>query len=1234
MSGGGALLPPVVVRLLGDMTQLRGTLAQARAQVDGTASGFKKAGATAYAGLAQMGRSVSLIGAGAAAASVKMAGDFQAETMVLHTAAGESLKSLQTVRKGILDIASGTGTSWQNLTDGMYQVEKAGYRGAEGLKVLKAAAQGAREENARLDTVTNAMTSVMASYHLKASDSVRVMNGLKTAAGEGKMTMEEFAGSLSTVLPIASANHIQFEQVAGALATLTQHGTSAREGTQELAATIRALTAPNNVAVQEMQRFGLSATDVSTKIGKRGLTGTLDLLTTTVLSKMGKSGTVLLSAFNNSKQAASAANEMIKQMPKSIQGLARSYSSGSITLGDWRQKLKEVTPEQANLLQQYATLQNKSKGFSDALKKGGPAAETYTQAIKKMAGGAIGLNTTLQLTGESSEGFKERVKKVGESFNHASKDVEGWDATQKLFNVQLAKAKQTIEVVGIEIGTKLIPVVTSVVGWFGKHKDAAVALAAVIGGVLALSVVAYAAKLTVSAAKTVASFGKMGVGAVKAGANVVKGFRSASAAASDATGIAGTFGGKLRSGFDVAAGGAKRAGGAVKDFAVSVGRATATAGRAAWTGTVSSLKAVGTAMRSAGTAALDLSKKVLTSAAAAARSAAVWAIQKTRLVAVAIAEKAAAAAQWALDAAMSANPITLIVIGIAALIAALVLAYNKIGWFRNFVNSAFHMIGQAIGWVVSFAKAHWPLLLAILTGPIGIAVGLIVKYWGQIKSGFSSAYHGTVNIGKSLVSWIAGLPGRAKSALSSLAAKIVATALDAWLRFKTATVQKATELISWVRGLPGRIKSGLGNLAGLLVSAGRDLIRGFISGVTGMASAAIEKVKSIGRSMVSGMKSVLGIRSPSRVFREIGYYLNAGLVDGLTGSTANVKAATKRIETLLMQTYDKVADLKGKKGVSNKWVKTHEATIKRLEAYAKKEDKVLRSLAAKRDSVAAKIKDAQKKLTDLQKQWSDEVKSVSDGIKQGFSIVTEAPQEGVDLTAQDVVNKMRDQMQKATQFAAQLRALQKKGLSSDLIAQIAAAGVDQGGATAAALASATKGQIAQINQMNKATNTAADNAGKAVADSMYGAGIQAAKGLVKGLQSQEKAIEKQMATIAKKMQATIKKELGIHSPSRVFAAIGQWIPRGLASGVDDGTQHATRAVTRLASSVASAGAATFAGSGRTLAGAGGRGPVVQNTVHVQVEGHVLTERKLRDVVEKQMLQLGMRNPTTYAQYKR
>src|SRR5690349_16781401 len=185
------------------------------------------------------------------------------------------------------------------------------------------------------------------------------------------MTMQEFAASLATVIPIASANKVSFGEVGGAIATLTQHGTSAREATQELASTIRNLAAPNNVAVVQMQRLGLSSTDVSTRLGQRGLTGTLDMLSQTVLSKMGPSGTLLLSSFNKTKQAAQDADTMVKSMPANLQKLAQSYAKGSISLGDWRTTLKTLPPEQANLLAQYAVLQNKTNGFSAELKRGG-----------------------------------------------------------------------------------------------------------------------------------------------------------------------------------------------------------------------------------------------------------------------------------------------------------------------------------------------------------------------------------------------------------------------------------------------------------------------------------------------------------------------------------------------------------------------------------------------------------------------------------------------------------------------------------------------------------------------------------------------------------------------------------------------------------------------------------------------------------------------------------------------
>lgn len=1089
-----------------------------RASEEGESFTTRMGGASAM--LRKLGAATTLVGVGFVAYGVKAAGDFQQKMNLLVTACGESSKNLKKVSDGVMSLARETGTSTDQLAEGMYQVEKAGYRSGAGLQVLRAASQGAREEGANLKDVTNAMTSVMASYHLKASDSVRVMNALKTAAGEGKMTMEEFSSSLSTVIPIASANKISFGEVGGAIATLTQHGTSAREATQELASTIRQLAAPNNVAIQEMQRLGLSSTDVSTKLGKRGLSGTLDLLSRTVLDHMGKSGTLLLSSFNKTKQAAADANQMVKAMPPSLQKLATSYSKGSISLGDWRKELKTLPPEQANLLSQYATLQNKTKGFSAELKKGGPSAQTYTEAMKKLTGGAIGLNTSLQLTGENTEGFKDRVNKVSDSFNHASKDVEGWKITQQSFNVQMGRLKEAVTTAAIVVGTKLIPVILKAITFFEKHKTVAMALATVIGGVLAAAVVSFATGAVVGAVKGVMDLSR----GILAAARAVKAFMLSERLAAIATKI--------------------------------------------WTGI-----------------------------------------------------------QAAFNLVMDANPIMLVVLGIAALVAAVILAYNKIGWFRDACNTAFHAIGTAISWVVDWVKGHWPLLLAILAGPIAVAVVLIVKNWNKIVSGFKTAYRDVVNVGKLLIAWFAGIPSRAKSALVSLTSKIVSVAVTAWTAFKSTVISKAMSMIAWVAGIPSRAKSALGSLGHLLTSAGADMIRGLLNGIRSINVSSV--LSGIAHGAVSAFKGALGISSPSKVFRTLGIYVNEGLVDGLTSSTAKVKTATKRIETLLIQTYNKVADQRGHKGVSRHWVSSHEKTIKRLEAYAHKEDRILNSLAKKRDSVATKIKAAQKKLADLQKQWSDEVKSVSSGIMQGFSVVTEAPQEGFALTAQDVVNKMRDQMSKAVNFAAQLQALKKKGLSADLIAQIASAGVDQGGATAAALAGASKGQIDQINALQKTTTSAATSAGKAVADSMYGSGIRAAQGLVKGLQSQEKSIEKQMMRIANAMKKAIKKALGIKSPSTVFAEIGSWIPKGLAKGVDGNAKHATTAVHRLAGSVAGAG--TFARAGLA---AGGGTTIVNHHYHFNIEGNVRTIDNLAKDIETAFLKRGMRNPTTYPAYKR
>jgi hypothetical protein len=128
-----------------------------------------------------------------------------------------------------------------------------------------------------------------------------------------------------------------------------------------------------------------------------------------------------------------------------------------------------------------------------------------------------------------------------------------------------------------------------------------------------------------------------------------------------------------------------------------------------------------------------------------------------------------AAAQWLLNAALSANPIVLVVVGLAALAAGLVLAYQHCETFRNIVQAAWTGIKVAaevtVGW---FQATAWPLLTAVFNG-IGAVVGwlwhnVFDPAWAAISFGFNvmvsmigaywGALHEMFNVMAAVVGWV------------------------------------------------------------------------------------------------------------------------------------------------------------------------------------------------------------------------------------------------------------------------------------------------------------------------------------------------------------------------------------------------------------------------------------------------------------------------------------------------
>lgn len=59
------------------------------------------------------------------------------------------------------------------------------------------------------------------------------------------------------------------------------------------------------------------------------------------------------------------------------------------------------------------------------------------------------------------------------------------------------------------------------------------------------------------------------------------------------------------------------------------------------------------------------------------------------------------AVQWLLNVALTANPIGIVIVAIAALVAGVIWAYQNVGWFRDAVNAAWSTLQSWAGWIGS-----------------------------------------------------------------------------------------------------------------------------------------------------------------------------------------------------------------------------------------------------------------------------------------------------------------------------------------------------------------------------------------------------------------------------------------------------------------------------------------------------------------------------------------------------
>lgn len=430
--------------------------------------------ATSRAGQVWNGIGVASLAAfgGAMVETTKKAGDFQASQERLVASAGETQQNLKAVSDGILQLAGQVGYSAQDLSNGMYTVEKAGYRAGDGVTVLKSAAQLAKAENADLKEVLGGLTTSMNDFGYGADRSAEVASKMNTAVGLAKTNLQDFSSALHSVEPIAAAAHIKLEDVYGSLAQITQSGTSPDQGAMNMAHSISQLLKPTQQMREEMGQFGVDARDIQQHLGDRGYAGTVQHLSDVIVQHMNPAGQVVVDTMFKSQQATDSAKQIFDNLPPAAQAVAKSIQDGTLSYAEFRKTRGGLGQEQANELQQWVNLNNKISGYSNVLKTGQGDIQTYEQALALMTGGQDSLKTVLQLVGENAGAANDKIKAVKDTTREADGTVKGFNETQQTLNAKMADAKAAFGAAATEMGSVFVPVMTDVANvakWVGDE---------------------------------------------------------------------------------------------------------------------------------------------------------------------------------------------------------------------------------------------------------------------------------------------------------------------------------------------------------------------------------------------------------------------------------------------------------------------------------------------------------------------------------------------------------------------------------------------------------------------------------------------------------------------------------------------------------------------------------------------------------------------------------------------
>ena len=494
-------------------------------------------------------------------------------------------------------------------------------------------------------------------------------------------------------------------------------------------------------------------------------------------------------------------------------------------------------------------------------------------------------------------------------------------------------------------------------------------------------------------------------------------------------------------------------------------------------------------------------------------------------------------------------------------------------------------------------KAGTDIIIAIVKG-IGDAAGDIVRAARQSAAKFMDTLATEIpkfadDVFQALIKLINGMAATINAnapALRSAGVNLGVAIIDG---MTGGLVSKAEGLYNTVSGIMDKAIGLMKKIPGIsspskeTMKIGQYMMEGLYLGISGNAKASITAAEEISNLVIGKFKETFQTYSPSKVMYDIGQYVGQGFAQGLRDSKETINQVWKELDDKLLEAMKtaretiasenaKLKELREADKQDAEAIKAAQKTIaenqlvlqqsvaghKALTQELKEEKAELIGLVTEYNALSERLKTARENLKALQQEKAAAIEGYAEKYST-MPAITEGEGTGEEQLAA-YLKALQDQTAAVATYSATLDELRKLGLNKGTYEKL----VEEGTADqefAAALLAGGKTAIEGLNKLDLQLDKEAQKLATRAAGYLHDSGIQAAKGLIKGLHSQMDELKAQAEAMADAINRAFNMRLKLKSPSKVMYDNGVNVVKGLANGIAASAHLVTDAIDYAAS---------------------------------------------------------------------